>query len=130
MTILSGVDDTTACGKDYGDDYWADENAAVPVLLVDQAADSITEALHRVRSGALLDDQDLTAAGVALRDLFGGLGELADLLSASADQYAGTAYSEVGQRLETLRATVRRAWLAAEGVQHSSAAIHPASASA
>lgn len=141
MTILIGADETTACGKDehghgywvdeYEDDYWVDENAAAPVLLVDQAADSITEALHQVRSGALLDDQDLAAAGVALRDLFGGLGELADLLSTSAGKYAGTASAEVGHledRLEALRATAERAGRAAEGVQRSSAAIHPASA--
>ena len=111
-----------------GDEYWVDDNAAAPVLLVDQAADAITEALHLVRSGVSLDDQDVTAAGVALGDLFGGLGELADLLSTSVCKYSEQAPLEVGQienMLETLRNTAQQAKRAAETMQLSSAAIQP-----
>jgi hypothetical protein len=111
-----------------GDEYWVDDNAAAPVLLVDQAADAITEALHMVRSGAPLDDQDMTATGVALGDLFGGLGELADLLSTSVGKYTELAPLEVGEienMLETLRATAEQAKRAAEVMQLSSAAIQP-----
>ena len=110
------------------DEYWVDDNAAAPVLLVDQAADAITEALHLVRSGSPLDDQDVTAAGVALGDLFGGLGELADLLSTTVGKYAERAPLEVGQienMLETLRNTAHQAKRAAETMQLSSAAIQP-----
>ncbi|HEX2299688.1 MAG TPA: hypothetical protein VHH34_14440 [Pseudonocardiaceae bacterium] len=110
------------------DEYWVDDNAAAPVLLVDQAAEAITEALHLVRSGVPLDDQDVTAAGVALGDLFGGLGELADLLSISVCKYSELAPLEVGQIeniLETLRNTAHQAKRAAETMQASSAAIQP-----
>ena len=77
MAMATGVHEVVTQAND---EYWTDDNAAVPVLLVDQAADAITEALHLVRSGTPLDDQDVTAAGVVLSDLFGALGELADLL--------------------------------------------------
>jgi hypothetical protein len=65
--VVAGCDET----------YWADDNAAQPVLLIEEAAQVITEALHQVGSGSVLDDRDLAAAGVALGDLFGGLGQLA-----------------------------------------------------
>ena len=108
------------------DEYWVDDNAAAPVLLVDQAADAISEALYRVRAGSALDNRDLAAAGVALRDLLGGLGQLADLLSTSVGRYAEAAPLEAGRvedRLETLRASTLDAQRAAEGVELSSAAI-------
>jgi hypothetical protein len=38
----------------------------------------------------MLDDRDLAAAGMALGDLFGGLGQLADLLITLVGQYAET----------------------------------------
>lgn len=89
------------------DAYWVDDNAAQPVLLVDEATEAITEALHRVRSGSVLDRRDLAAVGVALSDLFGGLGQLADLLVSSVSKYANTDPLEVGRledRLVPLRA--------------------------
>lgn len=110
------------------DEYWADDNAAAPVLLVDQAADAIAEALYRVRAGSVLDHRDLAAAGVALRDLLGGLGQLADLLSMSVGRYAQIAPVEAGRledRLEMLRTNTLDAQRAAEGVERSSAAISP-----
>lgn len=110
------------------DEYWVDGKAAAAVLLVDQAAEAITEALHRVRTGSVLDDQDLAAAGIALGDLMGGLGQLADLLTESAGRYAGAAPLEVGRLtdwLDSLRATTLDAQQAARGVQLASAAIGP-----
>lgn len=110
------------------DEYWVDDRAAAPVLLVDQAADAISEALYRVRAGSELDPRDLAAAGVALRDLLGGVGQLAGLLSMSAGRYAQIAPAQAGQlenRLETLRANTLHAQRAAEGVERSSAAISP-----
>jgi hypothetical protein len=108
------------------DAYWMDNGAAEPVLLVDEAADAITEALHRVRAGSVLEDRDLAAAGVALRDLLGGLGELADLLSTSADKYVENGPLEVGQledQLEILRTITQHAQQTAEKVQLLSMAI-------
>jgi hypothetical protein len=99
--------------------YWVDANAAQPVLLIDEATEAITEALHRVRSGSALDDRDLAAAGVALADLFGGLGQLADLLTTPVDKYADTDPQQVRwleSRLETLRAMTLSAQQAAEGL--------------
>ncbi|MGH3794343.1 MAG: hypothetical protein ACRDSP_05590 [Pseudonocardiaceae bacterium] len=110
------------------DAYWVDDNAAEPVLLVDQAADAITEALHQVRSGSTLDDRDLAATGIALRDLLGGLSQLADLLTTSVYKYAGTDPLEairIEDRLETLRASTRHAQQAAEGLQHWSTELGP-----
>ena len=111
------------------EEYWVDGNAAAPVLLVDQAADAISEALYRVRAGSVLDKWDLAATGVALRDLLGGLGQLADLLSTSVGRYAKVAPLEAGRledRLETLRTSALDAQRAAEGVESTSAAILPA----
>jgi hypothetical protein len=102
------------------DAYWVDDNAAQPVLLVDEATESITEALHRVRSGSVLDDRDLAAVGVALSDLFGGLGQLADLLASSVGEYANADLLEVGwleDRLATLRAMTLPAREAAKGLR-------------
>lgn len=125
MAIPICVHEVTARADD---EYWADDNAAEPVLLVDQAADAITEALHRARTGSSLDDQDVAAAGVALGDLFGGLGEFAHLLSSSVGKYADTAGPQVGrleELLETLRVTAAQAKRAAEGMHSSCAAIDP-----
>jgi hypothetical protein len=66
----------------FDETYW-DHNAAQPVLLIDEATEAITEALYRLRAGSVLAERDLTAAGVALDDLFGGLKQLTDLLSTS-----------------------------------------------
>ena len=111
MTICT--DQTVA----YSDEtYWADRSASQPVLLIDEATEAITEALHRVRTGSVLRDRDLAAAEVALGDLFGGLDQLADLLTASVDRYAETDPRHAGQledRLDTVR-TMRRAWLSHE----------------
>ncbi|HEY2765809.1 MAG TPA: hypothetical protein VGJ13_17655 [Pseudonocardiaceae bacterium] len=120
------TDQTPAASSDA---YWVDGNAAEPVLLVDQAADAISEALHHVRSGSTLDDRDLAAAGIALRDLLGGLGQLADLLATSVYKYTAADPLEVGRiedRLETLRAATRHAQHAAEGLQQCGAALGPA----
>lgn len=130
MAMTTCSNETVACSVVCShEEYWIDDNAAAPVLLVDQAADAITEALYRVRSGSALDDRDLAAAGIALGDLLGGLGQLADLLMMSAGRYAGTAPLEAGRLadwLETLRATTLDAQQAAQGVQLASAAIGPA----
>ncbi len=67
----------------FDETYW-DHNAAQPVLLIDEATEAITEAIYRLRAGSVLDDRDVTAAGVALDDLFGGFKELTDLLTISA----------------------------------------------
>lgn len=73
----------------YADEtYWKNGNAAQSVLLIDEATQAITEALHRIRNDTVLDDRDLAAAEVALGDLFGGLGQLATLLALSAHRRA------------------------------------------
>jgi hypothetical protein len=68
--------DESALGFD--ETYW-DHNAAQPVLLIDDATEAITEALYHLRTGSVLADRDLTAAGVALDDLFGGRDVMTDL---------------------------------------------------
>lgn len=107
--------------------YWADDNAAQPVLLIDEATEAITEALYRVRSGWMLNHRDLAAAGVALSDLFGGLGQLADLLTTSVDKHTETDSPQAGQledRLEILRTRTLSAQQAAAGLQVENAPIH------
>ncbi|MGH3828641.1 MAG: hypothetical protein ACRDQX_15950 [Pseudonocardiaceae bacterium] len=66
------------------------------MLLIDEATQAITEALHRVRGGSVLDERDLAAAEVALGDLFGGLGQLAALLTSSVVEFAESDPREVG----------------------------------
>ena len=88
MTICTICTDEAAARSD--EMYWVDDSAAQPVLLIDEATEAITEALHRVRSGSMLDDRDLAAAGVALGDLFGGLSQLAGLLTTSVGKHAET----------------------------------------
>ena len=120
---------TDEAGARSGAMYWVGNTTAQPVLLLDEATEAITEAIHRVRSGPMLDDRDLAAAGVALGDLFGGLGQLADLLSTSVGKYAQTDPLQVGRLedgLETLRAMTWSAQQAADGLWLGSAAIPPA----
>lgn len=126
MTICTICTDETAARSD--EMYWVDDNAAQPVLLIDEATEAITEALHQVRSGSMLDDRDLAAAGVALGDLFGGLSQLAGLLTTSVGKCAETdplQAGRLGDRLETLCAMTLSAQQAAAGLQGESAAIHP-----
>jgi hypothetical protein len=114
MTICT---DETVARSD--ETYWVDNDAAQPVLLIDEATEAITEALHRVRSGSMLDGRDLAAAGVALGDLFGGLGQLADLLTTSLGSYAETHPLQAGRledQLETLRAMTLSAQQVATGL--------------
>lgn len=110
---------TERIGKCIGDSaprfdetYW-DHNAAQPVLLIDEATEAITEALYRLRTGSVLADHDLTAAGVALDDLIGGLKQLTELFSTSIGQDAMT---DLSDRLQGLQATTRSAQQAADGL--------------
>lgn len=73
----------------FDETYWSSDHAAQPVLLIDEATQAITEALHRVRDGLALDECDVAAARVALGDLFGGLGQLAVLLTISGKRLEG-----------------------------------------
>ena len=72
----------------FDETYW-DHHAAQPVLLIDEATEAITEAVYRLRAGSVLDDRDVTAAGVALDDLFGGLQQLTELLPATTRSATG-----------------------------------------
>ena len=89
MTICVGEPATCA-----DDTYWVEDNAALPVLLIDDATQAITEALYRIRCGSGLNDRDLTAAGIALGDLVGGLSQLAHLLATSVSQRTHTGRSK------------------------------------
>ena len=64
------VEESVAAGEET---YWVDDNAARAVLLIDDATQAITEALHHLRCGSALEHRDLIAAGVAVGDLLGGL---------------------------------------------------------
>jgi hypothetical protein len=100
--------------------YWTANNAAPPVLLIDEATQAITEAVHRIRSDPLLHYHDLAAAGVALGDLFGGLDQLTDLLIHPVSQCVDTDLGGVRRlegELESLRATLRLAQQATEGLR-------------
>src|SRR5947209_20505877 len=77
--------------------YWADGKAAVPVLLLDEATEAITEAVHRIRRGPVLEQRDMAATGVALGDLFGGLSQLAELWTTLVDRETGTDPQRIGQ---------------------------------
>jgi len=86
--------------------YWADGKAAAPVLLLDEATEAITEAVHRIRRGAVLEQRDLAATGVALGDLFGGLSQLVELCTTLMDEDARTEPVRIGRltdRWQTLR---------------------------
>lgn len=85
------ISESTAC---FDETYW-DHNAAQPVLLIDEATEAITEALHRLRAGSVLDDRDLTAAGVALNDLFGGLTQLTEFFAGAEAIRDWPAVSEI-----------------------------------
>jgi hypothetical protein len=113
------------------DAYWVDDNAAEPVLLVDEATEAITEALHRLRCGSVLNDRDLAAAGIALSDLFGGLSQLVDSLTHSLCPYAEPDPLHVRRledQLATLRARTLSAQQAAEELRLRRATIHPTAA--
>ncbi|MBV9142498.1 MAG: hypothetical protein JO115_16575 [Pseudonocardiales bacterium] len=100
--------------------YWSKDNAAQPVLLIDEATQAINEALHRIRSGSVLDERDVAAARVALGDLFGGLGQLAALLPTSVVKFAESGLREVGpleDQLQTLRVMALCVQQAAEAPQ-------------
>ena len=86
----------------YFDEAYWDHDAAQPVLLIDEATEAITEALYRLRTGSVLADRDVTAAGVALNDLFGGIRQLTDLLITSGGQDVVT---DLSDRLLGLPAT-------------------------
>jgi hypothetical protein len=77
--------------------YWADGTAAVPVLLIDEATEAITEAVYRIRCGSVLDHRDVAAAGVALGDLLGGLSQLAQMWTALVSQDAGIDLLQIGR---------------------------------
>jgi hypothetical protein len=86
--------------------YWADGKAAVPVLLLDEATEAITEAVHRIRRGSVLEQRDVAATGVALGDLFGGLSQLVELYITLMDQDSRTEPLRIGRladRWQTLR---------------------------
>jgi hypothetical protein len=113
---------------DLDEGYWADDDAALPVLLIDEATEAITAALHRVRSGSTLDERDLSAASVALGDLFGGLEQLADLLmSTTASQHTATVSlrSQQVDRLVTLSAMTHSARETVAGLRDSAAPHRP-----
>ncbi|MBV8994654.1 MAG: hypothetical protein JO287_13370 [Pseudonocardiales bacterium] len=69
MTMTVFASEAVAGGDER---YWADGTATAPVLLLDEATEAITEAVHRIRRGSVLEHRDLGAAGVVLGDLFGG----------------------------------------------------------
>jgi hypothetical protein len=125
MTICA---DEALAGSD--ETYWVNNTAAPPVLLIDEATEAITEALHRARCGSMLDDRDLAAAWVALGDLFGGLGQLVELLSTSLGTCTETDAPGVGRledQLATLRATMMSAQGSADELRRDSAALRLAS---
>ena len=87
MTHCVGVYTGESASR-FDETYW-DHHAAQPVLLIGEATEAITEALYRLRAGSVLDDRDVTAAGVALDDLFGGLQQLTELLPARTRSATG-----------------------------------------
>ena len=95
--------------------YWTDSAAATPVLLIDEATEAITEAVHRLRCGSMLEERDVAAAGVALSDLFGGLSQLAELCTTVVSQHAGTDPLHIG-RSEPPWQTLRMMMLSAQQV--------------
>lgn len=106
--------------------YWTDGNAAPPVLLIDEATEAITEALHRMRSGSMLEPRDVAAAGVGLGDLFGGLGQLVELLTTSVNEDSRTDSlhrERLTERLGALRVMMLLAQRGAEELQFGSAEI-------
>lgn len=95
--------------------YWADGTAAVPVLLIDEATEAITEAVYRIRRGSVLDHRDVAAAGIALGDLLGGLSELAQLWTMLVSQDVRTDLLQIG-RLQDRWQTLGRMMLSAQQV--------------
>ena len=92
--MMSCLGECSSESPTYFDEAYWDHDAAQPVLLIDEATEAITEALYRLRTGSALADRDVTAAGVALNDLFGGLKELMDRLVTSAGQEVVTNLSD------------------------------------
>lgn len=84
MTLTLFAPEAVTDGED---SYWADGTAALPVLLLDEATEAITAAVHRIRSGSVLEHRDVAAASVALGDLFGGLAQLTQLCTTMTSQY-------------------------------------------
>jgi hypothetical protein len=110
----------------FDEEYWADGTAAVPVLLIDEATEAITEALHRIRCGSVLEQRDVGAAGVALGDLLGALSQLAELWTTTVCQGAGTDPLDSGslqQRWHTLRMMMLSAQQVAEQLEGENTAI-------
>ena len=108
--------------------YWTDSAAATPVLLIDEATEAITEAVHRLRCGSMLEERDVAAAGVALSDLFGGLSQLAELCTTVVSQHAGTDLLHIGRsepRWQTLRMMMLSAQQVAQELEFESAAAIP-----
>lgn len=97
--------------------YWVDDDAAPAVLLIDEATEAITAALYRVRCGSALGDRDLAAAGTALGDLFGGLGQLAEEFRTTVREHADSSHGHQADRLETLRAMTLSAQREAGGLR-------------
>jgi hypothetical protein len=111
-------------GTDCDDRYWADGTAALPVLLIDEATEAITEAVHRIRSGFKLEHRDVGAASVALGDLFGGLAQLAQLCTTMTSQYGAPDPRHKGSsqnRWQTLRTMMLSAQQVAEPLEVGSA---------
>lgn len=121
----------TMCANDtvVGSDelYWADGNAAPPVLLIDEATEAITEALHRMRSESMLEQRDVAAASVGLGDLFGGLSQLVELLTTAVNQDSqpdALDRERLTERLGALRVMMLLAQRGAEKLQYGSAEIN------
>lgn len=108
--------------------YWTDSAAAAPVLLIDEATEAITEAVHRLRCGSMLNERDVAAAGAALSDLFGGLSQLAELCTTVVSQHAGTDPLHIGRsgpRWQTLCMMMLSAQQVAQELEFESAAAIP-----
>ena len=112
-------------GTNGEDSYWADGTAALPVLLLDEATEAITEAVHRIRNGFVLEHRDVAAASVALGDLFGGLAQLAQLCTTMTSQYGAPDPRRNGSsqnRWQTLRTMMLSAQQVADQLELGSAA--------
>lgn len=115
----------TEAVTDCDEKYWVNGKAAVPVLLLDEATEAITEAVHRIRCGSVLEQRDVVAAGVALGDLFGGLSQLAELCATVVSQDAGTDRDagQGQQRWQRLRMMMLPAQQAAEQLESGDGAV-------
>ena len=126
MTTMTMTMFASEAGAGGDEQYWADGTAAAPVLLLDEATEAITEAVHRIRRGSVLEHRDVSAAGVALGDLFGGLAQLAALCTTVVSPDAGTDPRQIGwwqDRWQTLGMTMLSAQQVAEDLKWGSAAV-------